>query len=86
MIQKYTKKLTSAFFTVCVLTLAATFMYENKNETIALTIIGIFGAILLLLIFSDIKSLKIGSILEIERHNNNNNDNNNNNKEVEDDI
>jgi hypothetical protein len=42
-------------------------MYENKNIEIALTIISFYASILILLIFSDIKSIKVGSFLEISK-------------------
>jgi hypothetical protein len=68
MLKKFTKQLIQYFIIVCTCSLTASYMYENKNPEIALTILAIYGTILILLIFSDVKSIKIGSFLELEKH------------------
>lgn len=67
MLKKFTKQLIQYFLIVCSCTLVATYLYENKNPEIALTIISIYGTILILLIFTDIKTIKLGSFIEIEK-------------------
>lgn len=67
MINKFTKQLIQYFLIVCTCVLVASYMYENKNTEIALTIISFYASILILLIFSDIKSIKVGSFLEISK-------------------
>lgn len=54
-------------FSILTFCLILTFIVENKNPEIALTVIGTFALLILSAMIKDIKDIKVGNIISITK-------------------